>query len=978
MKKLLILLACLAPLSAFAQLALTPGVGATSISTTSAVMSGSITGTNGLTNAVNIFIFHDEVDDGTNSTSLWPHAIALGTFTNGSSFSNLFFNLIPSRPHFYRVYGVESNTFAWSNPTNFFTLAGAPTNSPNASSNRTVMVDSTGKLLVPALATFLAANDINSGSSSVAFAQQSGLASQSLYSATGAYATNSGSSAFSVTGNFSTNAGTAVALQSGASLTNPVLIGATAAGNFAPTNNLITAGSAQAQGTNATLNRFLNLDASLFTNLPSALVESNLTGSGGIPILAGTITGTNLLKSVRSSDTTRATITADSQSVIINPSSNIPLNGGTASFSAGTISSASPGFTLQNTSTGLGAQWYVDGAGLHLTNTAVNMVLDISGAFTNVTIGGSPVITAATLPMYYFPFQGNGVDCTAALNAFIAAHHPGEIYLSGSNLVASATGATGGAVGNLAVVLSNSWTTLHFTPHAALYCTGAIVSGTTTAAALLTITGNASHMRLTGPGEIAGYTNRAAPYTYGVNNDCQSNSDIVVDGGLQIHDFFVPLSFEPQAQGNSWFTHGVVDGVTVANSGGSDISDGPALLFGGDDIVVRNTTVKNALFKAIEYASNALCGTNHGLTVTTSLFQDILGGAFYTAEIGAGSQDVWDVTFANNRFVNTAAQTNVVSGAIVLTSLATPRVHGLALIGNSVQNLASNTTGTEFGLAGGFQLDQGTFFSGRIIGNIVQGCWSSGLRLFGTNAVSSPVIEGNSFDSNNIAGFNAGIDLLYCSGICLLNNSAHGNGTDLWFEATSANVEALPAANYGVIIGGSAAGLLIGGDVNPNAANTIVTIGGLRLTSIYVTSSNALPTSAAFFSNVFYDCNTTLIGVGSFTNTLPSINSVLKGQVFGYRNSGANTLVLNANSSKTFDGVNQFITLNPHDYWVGQCVTNVGACYTTWGSTVLPQLSIGNWRVGSVTNAPANTVTPAYYEDTISTNGQHGTLPVYQ
>ena len=115
-----------------AALTVTTGAGATNITSTSAAYTGAITGTNGLTNAVQIILVHGESAGLTSTntdTNTWEHVVVFpGSYTNGENLVTNITTLTPERPHYYAVLGVESNTFAWSSITNFMTLAGSPTN----------------------------------------------------------------------------------------------------------------------------------------------------------------------------------------------------------------------------------------------------------------------------------------------------------------------------------------------------------------------------------------------------------------------------------------------------------------------------------------------------------------------------------------------------------------------------------------------------------------------------------------------------------------------------------------------------------------------------------------------------------------------------------------------------------------------------------------------------------------------------------
>lgn len=136
--------------TARAALTVTTGVGATNVTATSAWLTGAVTATNGLTNAVMARIYYGQSNGGTNTNS-WASVVFFPvSFTNGAVFSTNITGLVSSRLYYYRVYATESNVAAWSaTATNFTTLAGAPTATVVVASSLSVMTGTNGAVVAP-------------------------------------------------------------------------------------------------------------------------------------------------------------------------------------------------------------------------------------------------------------------------------------------------------------------------------------------------------------------------------------------------------------------------------------------------------------------------------------------------------------------------------------------------------------------------------------------------------------------------------------------------------------------------------------------------------------------------------------------------------------------------------------------------------------------------------------------------------------
>jgi hypothetical protein len=128
---------------------------ASNITRTTATLAATL-GDVGTSNPV-MTIYHGPFDGGTNATN-WSYAAALGAQTNGTA-TVAVSNLTPASAWYHRAYAADASNALWAAATsNFFTLAGAPTNAPALTGDRGVMVDTNHVLRTPTAAQLLAAN----------------------------------------------------------------------------------------------------------------------------------------------------------------------------------------------------------------------------------------------------------------------------------------------------------------------------------------------------------------------------------------------------------------------------------------------------------------------------------------------------------------------------------------------------------------------------------------------------------------------------------------------------------------------------------------------------------------------------------------------------------------------------------------------------------------------------------------------------
>lgn len=142
-----------------AALTVSNGVGPTNVLTTSAFLTGAITGTNGYSaggNVVTATVFYGQANGLTNAANWSSSTNIVATLTNGAVFTVRVTNLTSGVLYFYRTRATESNATAWaSSSTNFFTTAGTP--SPvTPGSSISLVVNTNGAVQAPT--NFWAAN----------------------------------------------------------------------------------------------------------------------------------------------------------------------------------------------------------------------------------------------------------------------------------------------------------------------------------------------------------------------------------------------------------------------------------------------------------------------------------------------------------------------------------------------------------------------------------------------------------------------------------------------------------------------------------------------------------------------------------------------------------------------------------------------------------------------------------------------------
>lgn len=120
------------------------------ITRTTAISYATLTGTNGSTNAVSVILYYG-LSDGVTNTADWSYA-RTNTFSSPSlplAISNVLSSLTPAYHHYCRYYASQDTDTTWSaTSTNFYTLAGTPTNSAPALYTA-VMVDTNGNIVAP-------------------------------------------------------------------------------------------------------------------------------------------------------------------------------------------------------------------------------------------------------------------------------------------------------------------------------------------------------------------------------------------------------------------------------------------------------------------------------------------------------------------------------------------------------------------------------------------------------------------------------------------------------------------------------------------------------------------------------------------------------------------------------------------------------------------------------------------------------------
>ncbi len=130
------------------------------IAATSARFYGTITVTNGSTNAFNVKLLYGATDY-SNNAALWSYTNTFAvTVTNvPTTFSTNITALAGTSKYYCRWYATEGTNGVWSSSTtNFWTLAGVPTGTPAVASYHPVMVNSNGVVVSPT--NLLDANDV--------------------------------------------------------------------------------------------------------------------------------------------------------------------------------------------------------------------------------------------------------------------------------------------------------------------------------------------------------------------------------------------------------------------------------------------------------------------------------------------------------------------------------------------------------------------------------------------------------------------------------------------------------------------------------------------------------------------------------------------------------------------------------------------------------------------------------------------------
>lgn len=130
------------------------------VTSAAATIYGTVTATNGITNAVNLNIFYGRYDYSNQATS-WGYSNAVSIIATNlpQTFSTNITGLSGTTIYYCRWRAIEGTTTVWStSSSNWTTLAGLPTNTPPANSNFPVMVIASGVIATPA--NFIAANTI--------------------------------------------------------------------------------------------------------------------------------------------------------------------------------------------------------------------------------------------------------------------------------------------------------------------------------------------------------------------------------------------------------------------------------------------------------------------------------------------------------------------------------------------------------------------------------------------------------------------------------------------------------------------------------------------------------------------------------------------------------------------------------------------------------------------------------------------------
>ena len=143
-------------------------------------------------------LYYGQSDGGTNATN-WANSAAVGVLAAGKH-STQITNLTAARIYYARFFA-QTNTSAWSSPTNFWTLAAAPANLP-AGGFRAMLVDSNGVLQVPTMAQFIAGNPALASTNGAALAALAyDISTQAIAYASNTFlaVTNAGPIAFTAT-----------------------------------------------------------------------------------------------------------------------------------------------------------------------------------------------------------------------------------------------------------------------------------------------------------------------------------------------------------------------------------------------------------------------------------------------------------------------------------------------------------------------------------------------------------------------------------------------------------------------------------------------------------------------------------------------------------------------------------------------------------------------------------------------------------
>ena len=153
MRKLFLISAILCALcerQLFASLQMDNGP-ASNVTTTAADIYGAIAATNG-TGTNTVILFYGSTDF-SNSAASWASSNVYYNATNAAlgTISTNITGLTPASKYFYRWYMLETTNSDWADSTsNFWTLAGVPTNTPTPAPYRPLMVDTEGDIAAPA------------------------------------------------------------------------------------------------------------------------------------------------------------------------------------------------------------------------------------------------------------------------------------------------------------------------------------------------------------------------------------------------------------------------------------------------------------------------------------------------------------------------------------------------------------------------------------------------------------------------------------------------------------------------------------------------------------------------------------------------------------------------------------------------------------------------------------------------------------